>query len=192
MTIYQSVFLSICGFLFRFVALAMPMMTIRIYNWRSVMISDASRCSNFLCKGNKHSVLLTETYGINSPSSKCSSHLASDTIQRMCTSVNSSQDDATSFYDNLKALLKHFAMSPKCTEFLNNALNSLELNSVHLLNWGSTCMAGFMDACVQVSEILIPFLDTFVAGSIRSDETKFIANPKGVYLIQLFAVHFYR
>ena len=131
--------------------------------------------------------LLTETHGINSPSSNCSSHLASGTIRRMCTSANSSQADATSLYDNLKALLKHFAMSPKSTEFLNNALNALELNSVHMLNWGSTCMAGFMDACVQASEILIPFLDTLVAGNIRPDETKFIASPKGVYLIQLFA-----
>ena len=79
--------------------------------------------------------LLTETYGIHSPLSKCSGHLASGTIQRMCTSVNSIQADATSLYDNLKALLKHFAMSPKSTEFLNNALNALELNSVHMLNW---------------------------------------------------------
>ena len=71
--------------------------------------------------------------------------------QRMCTSVNSSQADATSVYDNLKALPKHFAMNPKSTEFLNNTLNALELNSVHMLNWGSTRMAGFMDACVQAS-----------------------------------------
>ena len=35
--------------------------------------------------------LLTEIYGMNSPSSKCSSHLASGTIRRICTSVNSSQ-----------------------------------------------------------------------------------------------------
>ena len=61
--------------------------------------------------------LLTETYGIHSPLSKCSGHLASGTIQKMCTSVNSIQADATSLYDNLKALLKHFAMSPKNTEF---------------------------------------------------------------------------
>ena len=130
--------------------------------------------------------LLTETYGINSPSSECSSHSASGTIQRMCTSVNSSHADATSLYDNLKALLK-FAMSQKSTEFLNNTLNALELNSVHMLNWGSTCMAGFMDACVQASEILIPFLDTLVAGNTKPDETKFIASPKAVYLVQLFA-----
>ena len=79
--------------------------------------------------------LLTETYGIHSPLSKCSGHLASGTIQKMCTSVNSIQADATSLYDNLKALLKHFPMSPKSTEFLNNALNALELNSIHMLNW---------------------------------------------------------
>ena len=131
--------------------------------------------------------ILTETYGINSSSFKCSSHLASGTIPRMCTSVNSTQGDATSLYDNLKAPLKHFTMSPKSTEFLNNALNALELSSVHMLNWASARMAGFMDACVQASEILIPFLDTLVAGNIRPDETKFIASPKGVYLIQLFA-----
>ena len=51
-----------------------------------------------------------------------------------------------------------------------------------MLNLGSTHMAGFMDACVQASEILIPFLDTLVAGNIRPDETKFITSPKGVYL----------
>ena len=78
-------------------------------------------------------------------------------------------------------------MNPKCTEFLNNALNALELNSVHMLNWSSTRMAGFMDACVLASEILIPFLDTLVAGNIRPDETKFIASPKGLYLIHLLA-----
>ena len=44
-----------------------------------------------------------------------------------------------------------------------------------------------MDACVQASKILIPFLDTLVAGNIRPDETKFIASPMGVHLIQLFA-----
>ena len=131
--------------------------------------------------------LSTETYEINSRSSECSSHSASGAIQRMCTSVNSSHADATSLYDNLKAMLKHFAMSQKSTEFLNNALNALELNSAHMLNWGSTCMAGFMDACVQASEILIPFLGTLIAGNIRPDETKFIASPKAVYLIQLFA-----
>ena len=81
----------------------------------------ATKCGDGCAVNLEGARLLTETYGINSPSSKCSSHLASGTIRRMCTSVNSSQVDSTSLYDNLKALLKHFAVNPKSTEFLNNA-----------------------------------------------------------------------
>ena len=47
-------------------------------------------------------------------------------------------------------------------------------------------MAGFMDACSQASQIIVPFLDTIATGSIRNKETKFVASPKGVYLLQLF------
>ena len=32
-------------------------------------------------------------------------------------------------------------------------------------------MAGFMDACSQASQIIVPFLDTIVTGSIRNKET---------------------
>ena len=33
--------------------------------------------------------------------------------------------------------LKHLAMSPKSTILLNNALSAMEMNEIHLLNWGS-------------------------------------------------------
>ena len=48
-------------------------------------------------------------------------------------------------------------MSPKSTELLNNALNILEQNNIHMLVWGGTSMAGFFDGCKQSSSILIPF-----------------------------------
>ena len=82
-------------------------------------------------------------------------------------------------YENLKALLKHFCQSPKSIEMLHEALNMLEMNNIHLLNWGSTRMAAFLDACIQVSNIIVPFLDTVIFGSIRPDETKFPTSPKG-------------
>ena len=78
-------------------------------------------------------------------------------------------------------------MSPKSSEMLTNATDALELNTIHLLNWGSTRMAGFLDACIQLSKIIVPFLDTIIAGNIRPDETKYLASPKGLYLLQLFA-----
>ena len=113
-------------------------------------------------KGIEQGTVHLEVDPRNIPTTTCgiNSHLASDTIRRMCTSVSSSQADVTSLYDNLKVLLKHFAMSRKSTEFFNNALNALELNSVHTLNWYPTRMACFMDACVKAFEILILFLDT--------------------------------
>ena len=57
---------------------------------------------------------------------KCGSHLSYDPIQRLYVSVNYSQEDAKKLYKNLKAILRHFTISPKKTEFLNNELDALE------------------------------------------------------------------
>ena len=76
-------------------------------------------------------------------------------------------------------------MSPKSTEFLGKALRTLEMNSVHVLNWGSTRMAGFVYACKQSCDITIPFVDTLNAGGIRKDESAILLSPKGLY--HLFA-----
>ena len=101
--------------------------------------------------------LLNDTYGIKSPISKCSSHLASGTIRRMCNSVNSSHEDAKNLYNNLHSILRHFAMSPKSSQLLNNTLNALDMSNIYIINWGSTRMAGFMDACSQASHIIVPY-----------------------------------
>ena len=42
-------------------------------------------------------------------------------------------------------------------------------------------MVGFLDACVQASKIVVPFLDTIITHQIWPDETKYIASPKGNY-----------
>ena len=56
----------------------------------------------------------------------------------MFTSERSGQQDAKNLYENLQKRLKHFAMSPKSTEVLNKALSAMEMNDIHLLNWGSS------------------------------------------------------
>ena len=127
----------------------------------------------------KGSRLLESIYGIKSPFSRCASHSSYGTIQRLCTSERSCQLDAKNLYENLRKLLKHFSRSPKSSDLLSNALTAMDMHDVHLLNWGSTRMAGFLDACVQASKILVPFLDTIISNEIRPDETKFIASPKG-------------
>ena len=67
-----------------------------------------------------------------------------------------------------------FSQSPKIRE----ALNMLEMNDIHLLNWGSPRMAGFLDLCMQASNIIAPFLDTVISGSILPDQTKFVTSAK--------------
>ena len=52
------------------------------------------------------------------------------------------------------------------------------MNSVHALNWGSTRMAVFFDACKQSCDI-IAFVDTLIAGGIRKDQSAFLLSPKG-------------
>ena len=90
-----------------------------------------------------------------------------------------SQGDAKALYENLGLMLKHFAKSPKSSEMLIRSLNLLEMHDVHLLNWGSTRMARFLKACLQASDIIVPFLDTVIDGNIRLEETSYIVSPKG-------------
>ena len=77
-------------------------------------------------------------------------------------------------------------MPPKSTELLNNALDVIEQNDIHMLVWVGTRMAGFLDACKQSSAILVPFLNTLIAGKIQ-EEAAFILSPKGLSTLELFS-----
>ena len=140
------------------------------------------------CKTNlKANRLVTEWYGLKSPQADCSSHAASGTIRRTCTSVTMCDPDATALYNSLRKVLRHFSMSAKSTELLNNALHVLEQNDIHMLVWGGTRMAGFLDGCKQCSGILVPFIDTLIVGKIREEESAVLLSPKGLYTLELFA-----
>ena len=128
----------------------------------------------------KGAQLLEQNYEIKSPSLKCGSHLSAGTIRRLCTWVQYSQQDGKDLYEKLRSILKHFSKSPKSSKIRCTRI-------IHLLNWGSTCMAGFLDACTKALSIILPFLDTLVTGQTHEDETKYLASPTGIYLLQLFA-----
>ena len=74
----------------------------------------------------KGGFLLEEQCGVNFPSVHCGSHLSYGTIGRVFTSINYLQEDAKKLYENLKAILRHFAKSLKSTELLNKVLEALE------------------------------------------------------------------
>ena len=146
-----------------------------------------SICGDSCSTNKKANRLVTEWYGVMSPEADCSSHAASGTIRRTCTSVTMSDPDASTLYNALRKVLKHFSLSAKSTELLNRALDALEQNNVHMLVWGGTRMAGFLDGCKQSSSILVPFLDTLIVGQIRDEETAIILKPKGLFTLELFA-----
>ena len=51
-------------------------------------------------------------------------------------------------------------------------------------------MAGFLDACMQASKVIVPFLDTIISSGIHPDEIKYIASPKGKhYFICYVLIH---
>ena len=59
--------------------------------------------------------------------------------------------DAATLYSSLRKILKHFSKSHKSIKLLNNALNVLEQKNIHMLVWGGTRMADFLDECKQLS-----------------------------------------
>ena len=127
------------------------------------------------CTTNMKAYRLLETgYDLKSQFSRCASHALADTTRQLCMSVNSCQIDTRSIYDNLRSILKHFANSPRSSKLLNNALKILDMNNIQWPNWGSARMAGFLDTCIWVSKIILPFLDTIVTCSIRPEETSII------------------
>ena len=110
---------------------------------------------------------------------KCSVHTGYAPLRRMVTSKNA-LEYVTSFYNTLRSTLKHFVNSPKSTEILKEALATLEMNEVHILNWGSTRIFGFLDGCKRSSEILVPFLDTatVVVANIQAEQKSFLLTLK--------------
>ena len=124
-----------------------------------VCVCEVCVCGDGCAINLKASRLVGEKYGLEAPFSRCNSHSSSGTIRRITSSVTMSDPNAVLLYNNLRTVLKHFSMSPKSTELLNKTLAPLEQNDIHMLVWGVTRMAGFLDACKQASSILVPFVD---------------------------------
>ena len=77
-----------------------------------------------------------------------------------------------------KIIAKTFCKIPKRWEILTTSLNSLEMHDVPSLNWDSTRVAVFLDACLQGLDIIVPFLDTIIGWNITPEEISYIASSK--------------
>ena len=88
-----------------------------------------------------------------------------------------SQLDTKALYGSLRSVLKTISVSLKSNDFLNLALEKIGINDVHLLNWGSTRMADFLNACICASSIVVPFIDVMVNANVYSDLSMVFFSP---------------
>lgn len=63
--------------------------------------------------------------------------------------------DTNALCENLRSVLKYFARNLNSSKYLNEVHDILERNDVLLLNWGSTIMSEFLDACNHASSIIL-------------------------------------
>ena len=96
------------------------------------------------------------------------------------------ESELTQLSVSLRAVLNHFAHSPKSTQLLQHALDALDMVQIKQLTWGGTRMCGFISACQRCSQILVPFLDTVVHTKLRPEESAFLLSPKGKNTLENF------
>ena len=127
-------------------------------------------CGDNCATNSKACRIAKDDNGFRAPVGACSSHAASGTIRRITSLKTMNDPEAVKLYNGLRKILQHFSLSRRSTEMLNRALGLLDQNEIHMLVWGKTRMSGFLDGCKQSSSILVPFLDTLIAGQIREEE----------------------
>ena len=78
--------------------------------------------------------------------------------------------EITMLYECLRTVVKHFKSSIKSKELLDEAMEILELQSLHLISWYLTRMGHFLKACKVFDDMLLDVYDTMYAKGIRVDE----------------------
>ena len=71
-------------------------------------------------------------------------HSSDLVMKRMAKSKTMSVPEVVRTYDCLRRVIKHFEMSTKSKEKLNETLATLEMNQLKLLSWGGTRMTHFV------------------------------------------------
>ena len=100
--------------------------------WPVVLMADGCYTNN------SASTALTNMFGFMSPSARCSSHAADGSVKRMSKSQTYSVEEVKVFVEHYRPILRHYQMSGKSTCILNDALQAMDMNQVHLMTWCPT------------------------------------------------------
>ena len=116
------------------------------------------------------SLLLCLCYGFDAPCYQCAAHSSDLVMKQMAKSKTMSVPEVVKTYDCLRRVSKHFEMSTKSEEKLNEALATFEMNQLKLLLWGGTRMAHFVSACKKFTKPLPAIYNCVYSTDIKKEE----------------------
>ena len=90
----------------------------------------------------------------------------------------------------IKYFVKAFEKSPFHTGYLKNILKIMELRTLHILNRASTRMCNLLTACQQITEILVPFIETITHLEIKKETANKLLAPEHLTCILILGVGF--
>ena len=109
---------------------------------------------NGIALNGRASCLLCLWYALDATCYHCAAHSSDLVMKGMLEPRIMSVLEVVKTYDCLGRLIKHFKMSTKRKEKLNEALAILEINRLKLLSWCGTRMAHFVTACKKFTKLL--------------------------------------
>ena len=118
-------------------------------------------CGDGVAVNTKAARITCNLYGILSPAFRCASHSSDGTLKRMARSKTMCVDEMVELYESMSPVVKHFSYSVKNRETLDCAMELLEMTPLHLLSWCGTRMAHFLDASLQINDMLLDSIESF-------------------------------
>ena len=131
--------------------------------------------------------VLLQLYGFNSPDFRCAAHIASGSSKRLATSKTMNVQEVTDVYETVRTITQHFELSIKNREALNQAMEILELQPLHLVSWCQTRMAHFLTTCKLFSDSLVPLYDVMYTKNIKKESRDILFTPMNIYCVLLMS-----
>ena len=149
--------------------------------WPVTVMADG--CSTNVAAANK----LSECFGFVTPNIRCTVHAADGSMKRLTNSKTMNVPEFSEFLPPFKTILRHFQLSGKSTSLLNNALEVLDLKTIHMMTFCPTRMAYLLSACAQVVKLLVPICDVLTTCGIKEEEREIFLSPKFQIILHILA-----
>ena len=150
-------------------------------NWSVALVGDG-------CNVNKKTgEILTSDIGLLSPTTRCSVHAASCTIRRITTSKTMSVPKVVTFASGIKPILKHFKLSGKSSELLQQCLEIMDMKPFKLMTWCPARMANLLECSARTAKILFPICGMLATTGVKEEEASYFLSPTCLIILHMIA-----